>query len=202
LARRLGSARRNSALILLAVVVIGLTSFAQTQAGQTALHQLGVVGPSERYTELAFVGAQHLPAQVPRAGVAAHLAFTIVNRAGRARSYAWTVLERMSATETRQLMAGETSLRDGQRAYLDPKVTLSCISGEARVDVRLTSGELIDFIVKCSGPLSNAEFLQRELTALAARWRPGTPGTADQRWLERALRALLAQWRPGASSLR
>lgn len=190
---RLRSTRPNSALIFLAVVVVGLTILAQSGAGQSSLSRLGVVSPSQRYTELAFVGAQHLPTRLPRAPTRLRLAFTITNREGRAKRYGWTIFERMGATETHQLMTGETSLGESRQAYLDPAVTFHCTSDQANVDVRLSSGEVIDFIVQCSGPLSNPEILETVVHALAAAWLP--PAAESQRWLQRALRSLLAGWR-------
>jgi hypothetical protein len=179
--------------MMLVVAVAGLTIFAQSGAGQTTLRRLGVVGPAQRYTELAFVGAQHLPAELPRAPTMVHLAFTITNREGRARSYHWTIFEHASATETRQLMTGQTSVREGQEAYLDPAVTFACTSDQADIDVRLSSGEVIDFIVQCSGPLTNAEVLQSTVHVLVTKWHPAI---GSRQLLRRALRSMLANWRP------
>ena len=151
LGARLRPIRLNYRLIGLVVVVVGLTTFAQSRPGQSALRHLGVVGPAQRYTELAFVGAQHLPTTLPRAATALHLPFTITNREGRTQQYGWSILKRLSATMTQKLTAGEASLRDGQEAYVDPAVTISCTSYQTRVAVRLTSGQVIDFVARCSG---------------------------------------------------
>jgi hypothetical protein len=147
---RLPPLRLSPALLCLGAVV-ALTIFAQTQPGQSALTRLGVIGPSQRYTELAFVGAQHLPTTLLRTSTRLHLPFIITDREGRAERYGWAVLNGISATATRKLATGETSLRPDQKAYVDPALTIGCTGSQTRVAIRLTSGQVIDFIAQCVG---------------------------------------------------
>lgn len=171
---RLWSIRLSSALVLL-VAIVAVTTFAQSHAGQRTLTRLGLVGPAQRYTELAFVGAQHLPTQLQRSLTEVHLPFTITNREGRAQRYGWTIVKRTGTTTTRQLAIGAMSLRDGQQAYLDPEVAVSCTASETRIDIRLTSGEVIDFVVQCTGRASPAAVKTvARVTPAQARSKTGT----------------------------
>ncbi len=138
--------RPYGALVLVAVAIV-LVSLAETQTGQRLLTRIGVIGPSQGYTELAFVGAQHLPTQLlPSSRI--HVPFTITNRQGKAMDYTWTIFE-VTAAGSKSLLVGETTLKTGQVAQLDPKVIVTCTSSPTRVEVRLNSGPLVNFIVQC-----------------------------------------------------
>jgi hypothetical protein len=167
---RLPSIQLSSALVVLAVVV-ALTTFAESHAGQVALTRLGVVGPSDRYTELAFVAAQHLPPHLPRTPTAIHLPFTITNHEHQSESYSWKIVA--TGTATQQLASGEVLVREGQQAYLDPRITLTCSSSRTRVNIRLSSGEYIDFLAQCAGGSQSAH-AKRSARAVSARSRPKT----------------------------
>jgi hypothetical protein len=129
-------------------VIVALTFFAQSHAGQAALTRLGVAGHPARYTELAFAQPLRLPAHLPRKPTAVDGAFTITNRQGRAESYSWRIVANGAVEHV--LASGELSLAAGQRAYVDPLLTVTCSSKRLSVDVRLASGEHIDFLAQCA----------------------------------------------------
>jgi hypothetical protein len=142
----------QTATVVVALALVAFLSlFAQSHAGQRALTRLGIVGHSARYTALAFAQPLQLPAHLPRTPTPVDASFTITNRQGRAETYRWKVSANGAADQV--LASGEVSLGAGQRAYVDPPLILTCSSAHMSVDVRLASGEYIDFLAQCAaGP--------------------------------------------------
>jgi hypothetical protein len=144
--------RQSSQAVSLALaiaVVVALAIFAQTGAGQDTLTRLGVVGPSEHYTALALVQPLRLPGHLPRTPTAVKVPFTITNRQGRPESYRWQIVVKGATTQT--LQGGDVRLRVAQQAYIDPRLILTCSSKRLSVDIRLASGEYVDFLAQCVG---------------------------------------------------
>jgi hypothetical protein len=129
-------------------IIVAMTLFAQSRAGQSALARVGIVGHPARYTELAFAQPLHLPTRLPRIATTVSGAFTITNHQGQAERYRWAVVSNGAVEYV--LASGEVSLATGQRAYLDPPLTVICSSERISIEVRLTSGEQIDFLSRCT----------------------------------------------------
>jgi hypothetical protein len=154
------------------VIFAALTLVAQSHAGQHALARLGVVGHQEHFTELAFAQPLRLPAHLPRTPTAVDGAFTITNRQARAENYRWEIVASGGAEHA--LASGEVSLAAGQQAYLDPPLTVTCSSKRISVDVRLASGEYIDFLSQCTASQhdhTHEDDALRTLTPLPLRAR-------------------------------
>ncbi|WP_217915583.1 hypothetical protein [Miltoncostaea marina] len=145
--------RRTGRAIALGAVagatLLGLAA-AQSEAGRSLLSDAGLAAPQEGYTALAFARPAELPA-TPAAGAAIPVGFTVANREGAARAYAWRVVEDPPGGEPAVLARGRLPVADGATAAARTRVRPSCDGPRTRVSVALDDpARRIGFWVTCS----------------------------------------------------
>lgn len=130
-------------------VVAALIVVAQSRAGQSALRTLGVTGNPPGYTELAFVHPLRLPTALRSSPTPLRLPFTITNREGSRTTYRWSVTT--SDPHARVNRSGMLQIGAGKRAYLAPRVRLTC-TRRTRITISVNTGQAIDFWATCIVP--------------------------------------------------
>jgi hypothetical protein len=131
------------------IVIVALTTFAQSSAGRRELRRLGIVGQPAAYTELSFNDPLTLPSTLNRTPHAALIPFTITNRSTHVTRYAWKVV--LAGIGRVVLHSGATQLGAGQAMMVVAPVEVGCVT-RSRVSVILSTGESIGFWAACVGP--------------------------------------------------
>jgi hypothetical protein len=129
------------------IVVASLTTLAQSQAGQRALKQLGIVDGPAAFTELGFDNPLELPTTVHRAPSPVLIPFTVTDHSSRSARYGWKVV--IAGTPERVLRSGSVLLGARQAVTIVPRIELGCAT-RTRVNVALSSGEHIGFWAACA----------------------------------------------------
>lgn len=181
--------RRNRQLFgacaLLAAVTI-LAIVAQSGFGQRELRRLGVVGPRDQFTELAFVAPARLPNTLSARGATLHVPFTVTSHERGVTTYTWQIAG--APARGARGNAGLISLRPGQQTYLDPVITLGC-SARTQISVTLGSGQRISFWAACipaarsvaGGRVHTAATAHASHARRSRQHRPTRPGDTGSR---------------------
>jgi hypothetical protein len=136
--------------VLAAVALIAVT-VAQSAFGRTVLHDAGLEGGDERYTELAFAQPTKVPEWVDEYRPKLDLPVSVHNGEGSRRSYRWTATVRHGA-RTKVLDRGTVDLAPDARASVEPEIEFGCRSGRVRVDFAIDDPkQSIGAWIRCPG---------------------------------------------------
>jgi hypothetical protein len=136
------------ALLVGAALLLGL---AQTSAGTDALGSLGLRSEAAGFTELAFKASGSLPKHVDSPTDQPRIPFIVGNQEGSARTYAWTVEQRIAGGGAVELAHGTTrKLENASSIAITPDVTVRCTAQRVRVVVKLADpAQSIAFWTRC-----------------------------------------------------
>ena len=139
-----------AAAVTAAIVVLAV-GLAQSAAGKSVLRDAGLLGQPQAYTELEFVDATKLPAQLAPVTQRVPVPFRIHNVEDGARTYRWSVVTITDGHEQR-VAGARQDLAKGQSRYFNPRPQISCSSRRVRIEVRLADpAQSIGYWVTCNG---------------------------------------------------
>jgi hypothetical protein len=139
-------------LIAATAVVLVLVVVAQSAGGRSVLTTTGLIGSGEHYTELYFTHPEQLPARTGDAAASVPIQFTLRNREGAARAYAWSLTAAPSGGADARRLSGSVRLEAGQSAKIERRITPRCRGARERLSVSISNTETIGYWISCLQP--------------------------------------------------
>jgi hypothetical protein len=130
-------------------VVLGLVAVAQSAGGRSVLTTAGLIGSGDHYSELYFTHPEQLPARTGEAAPSVRIQFTLRNREGAARAYAWSLTAAPSGGADARRLSGSVRLLAGRSVTIERRITPRCRGTRERLSVSISNTETIGYWISC-----------------------------------------------------